>query len=301
MGVTKSKILFDSIDNHKLYINKCLKSYLEKLRAPKELVDVMLYSVLSGGKRIRPYLLSQTAKLFGASPRAYKFPCMAVELAHCFSLIYDDLPCMDDDEIRRGKPTVHRAFNEANALLGGASLLVFAFKILSMQEFKIEKKNKLKIISNFSEVIGAEGILSGQYLDLEAEKKDYILTMKKFLNIQEKKTSLLIAFCTVTGGLLGKASKKDIKTLYELGIIIGRIFQTQDDILDLEGDEKQMGKKIKKDEKHNKATLIRLKDVGYAKKEVKMLCIKASRKLSSLNKNTSNLEQLIEYLSQRTY
>ena len=190
-----------SIKNHRILLNSNLEKTLKALRAPKELKDVMLYSVLSGGKRIRPYILAETSKLYGIKSSIYKHPCMAVELAHCFSLIFDDLPCMDNDELRRGKPTVHLAFNEANALLGGASLLVYAFKILSLKSFKIENKKKIEIINNFSDAIGAEGVLSGQYLDLEAEKSNFKLTMKKYLVIQEKKTSLLLAFCTLVAGI----------------------------------------------------------------------------------------------------
>ena len=293
------KYFLRSIKNHKEFINNNLKVYLKDLEAPKELKDVMLYSVLSGGKRVRPYILAETAKLYNVKSSVYKYPCMAVELAHCFSLIYDDLPCMDNDDLRRGKPTVHIAFSEANALLGGASLLVYAFKILSLKNFKIENKAKIKIINYFSDAIGAEGILSGQYLDLEAEKKDYKLNMKKYMTIQEKKTSLLIAFCTLSGGLLGYASTKDLKNLIDIGLLLGRIFQTQDDIIDLEGTEKEMGKKVNKDQKLNKATIIRLKDISYAKKEVQDLCIDAKKKLDLIKKDTLNLSYLIDFLSYR--
>ncbi len=294
------KYFLGSISNHKTFINTNLKSALKELKAPKELRDVMLYSVLSGGKRIRPYILAETAKLYNVKPSIYKYPCMAVELAHCFSLIYDDLPCMDNDDLRRGKPTVHIAFSESTALLGGASLLVYAFKILSLKNFKVDNKEKVKIVNSFSDVIGAEGILSGQYLDLEAERKDYNLNMKKYMTIQEKKTSLLIAFCTLTGGILGNASTKDLKNLLDIGLLIGRIFQTQDDILDLEGTEKEMGKKVNKDHKLNKPTIIRLKGISYAKKEVQNLCAQAKKKLTLIKKNTKMLSLLIDFLSYRT-
>ena len=293
------KYFLRSIKKHKEFINNNLKVYLKDLKAPKELKDVMLYSVLSGGKRVRPYILAETAKLYNVKSSIYKYPCMAVELAHCFSLIYDDLPCMDNDDLRRGKPTVHLAFSEANALLGGASLLVYAFKILSLKNFKIENKAKMKIINHFSDAIGAEGILSGQYLDLEAEKKDYKLNMKKYMTIQEKKTSLLISFCTLSGGILGNASTKDLKNLIDIGLLLGRIFQTQDDILDLEGTEKEMGKKVNKDQNLNKATIIRLKDIGYAKKEVQDLCKDAKKRLDLIKKDTLNLSYLIDFLSYR--
>lgn len=288
-----------SIKNHRVLLNSNLEKTLKALRAPKELKDVMLYSVLSGGKRIRPYILAETSKLYGIKSSIYKHPCMAVELAHCFSLIFDDLPCMDNDELRRGKPTVHLAFNEANALLGGASLLVYAFKILSLKSFKIENKKKIEIINNFSDAIGAEGVLSGQYLDLEAEKSNFKLTMKKYLVIQEKKTSILLAFCTLVAGILGNASIKEQELLFEFGLLIGRIFQTQDDILDVEGNEVEMGKKVNKDNKLNKATIIRLKDLNYAKKEVIKLCNNAMDKLVLIKKDTRRLELLVEYLRYR--
>ena len=295
-----NKFLLNDLKKHKNFLDKNIIKYLKKLKAPKKIIDIMSYAVLGGGKRIRPFLLSEIAKMYGVKAEIYKYPCMAIELAHCFSLIYDDLPCMDNDELRRGKPTVHIAFNEANALLGGASLLVYSFKVLSLESFKINHKNKLRIIKNFSDVTGAEGVLAGQYLDLLAENKSFKLTMAKYKIIQEKKTSLLIAFCTLTGAILGNSKKEEQKKLFDIGLLIGRIFQTQDDILDLEGSEKEMGKKVNKDEKNNKATIIRLKNLDYAKKEVYRLCKMTKRKILTINKNTKKLEQLIDYLSTRT-
>ena len=286
--------------NHKIFIDRSILKYLNSLSAPKEIKDIMSYAVLSGGKRIRPFLLAETAKLYGVSSKVYKYPCMAVELAHCFSLVYDDLPCMDDDDLRRGKATVHKFFNEANALLGGASLLVYSFNLLSLDSFKINIKDKVRIISYFSQVTGAEGVLAGQYLDLLAENKNFKLTMSKFKEIQKKKTSLLIAFSTLTGAILGKANKKEQNEIYEIGLLMGSLFQIQDDILDVEGNEKEMGKKVKKDKELNKATIIRIKDINYAKKEVKRIGFKIKNKLLAINKNTEKLITLTDFLMQRT-
>ena len=294
------KNILKLLKKNKTLIDKNIKIYLNKLNAPSEIKKIMAYAVLGGGKGIRPFLLAETAKLYGVKPAFYVFPSMAVELAHCFSLIYDDLPCMDNDELRRGKPTVHLAFNEANALLGGASLLVYAFKLISLKEFKINNENKLKILNNFSDVIGAEGVLAGQYLDLEAEKKNYFLTMKRYKDIQEKKTSLLLAYCTKTAAILGKANKKEQNEIYEVGLLMGSLFQIQDDILDVEGNEKEMGKKVKKDKELNKATIIRIKDIKYAKKEVKRIGCKIKNKLLAINKNTEKLITLTDFLMQRT-
>ena len=295
----KKSILID-LKKHKSFLDKNIEKYIKTLDAPKEIKNIMVYAVLGGGKRIRPFLLAETAKLYGISSSVYKYPCMAVELAHCFSLVYDDLPCMDNDDLRRGKATVHKAFNEANALLGGASLLVYSFKLLSLNSFKINIEDKLKIINIFSDVTGAEGVLSGQYLDLLAENKKFKLTLKNFKEIQKKKTSLLIAFSTLTGAIIGNATKKEQKDMFDIGLLIGSLFQIQDDILDQEGNEEEMGKKARKDKDLNKATIIRLKDINYAKKEVIKVGSKIKKKLLLINKNTEKLIKLTNFLMYRT-
>ena len=295
----KKSILID-LKKHKSFLDKNIEKYIKTLDAPKEIKNIMIYAVLGGGKRIRPFLLAEIAKLYGISSSVYKYPCMAVELAHCFSLVYDDLPCMDNDDLRRGKATVHKAFNEANALLGGASLLVYSFKLLSLNSFNINIEDKLKIINNFSDVTGAEGVLSGQYLDLLAENKKFKLTLNNFKEIQKKKTSLLIAFCTLTGAIIGNATKKEQKDMFDIGLLIGSLFQIQDDILDQEGNEEEMGKKVRKDKDLNKATIIRLKDINYAKKEVIKVGSKIKKKLLLINKNTEKLIKLTNFLMHRT-
>ena len=295
----KKSILID-LKKHKSFLDRNIEKYIKTLDAPKEIKNIMVYAVLGGGKRIRPFLLAETAKLYGISSSVYKYPCMAVELAHCFSLVYDDLPCMDNDDLRRGRATVHKAFNEANALLGGASLLVYSFKLLSLNSFNINIEDKLKIINNFSDVTGAEGVLSGQYLDLLAENKKFKLTLNSFKEIQKKKTSLLIAFCTLTGAIIGNATKKEQKDMFDIGLLIGSLFQIQDDILDQEGNEEEMGKKVRKDKDLNKATIIRLKDINYAKKEVIKVGSKIKKKLLLINKNTEKLIKLTNFLMHRT-
>ena len=295
----KKSILID-LKKHKSFLDKNIERYIKTLDAPKEIKNIMVYAVLGGGKRIRPFLLAETAKLYGISSSVYKYPCMAVELAHCFSLVYDDLPCMDNDDLRRGKATVHKAFNEANALLGGASLLVYSFKLLSLNSFNINIEDKLKIINNFSDVTGAEGVLSGQYLDLLAENKKFKLTLNNFKEIQKKKTSILIAFSTLTGAILGNATRKEQKDMFDIGLLIGSLFQIQDDILDQEGNEEEMGKKVRKDKDLNKATIIRLKDINYAKKEVIKVGSKIKKKLLLINKNTEKLIKLTNFLMHRT-
>ncbi len=284
------------IISKKKSIERELEKVFKALKAPKELKDVMVYSVLNGGKRIRPFLLSEVAEIYHVKPNIYKYPSMAIEIIHSFSLIYDDLPCMDDDKLRRGKPTVHIAFNEANALLGGSSLLIYAYELLTSKEFRVSDKIKINLVNRFSKAIGADGMLAGQFLDLEAENIDFELTLEKFNRIQEKKTSLLLALCAYTGASLGKASAKETKLFYNFGIILGKIFQIRDDVLDQEGNEKDMGKEVRKDKKSNKATIIRLKNIEYAKKKLQELSEKAKKQLTKINKNTDTLNTLVDYL-----
>ena len=294
-----NNILNSRLIQNKSYIEKELKKILSDIVAPKLLKEVMLYAVLNGGKRIRPFIISEVSSLYQVKSTIYKYPSIAIEMAHCFSLIYDDLPCMDDDDLRRGNPSVHVKFDEANALLGGASLLTYAYNILASKNFSIEDKKKIALINIFSNAIGHKGMLAGQFLDLEAEKLSKKPTIKKFNNIQEKKTSLLLAFCTRTAGILGGANTKEQEDLYEIGLLIGRIFQTKDDILDLEGTEKEMGKRVNKDQAKNKATIIRLKDINYAKTQLKNLCFKTKERLKGINKNTTTLIELIDFLNYR--
>ena len=287
------------INKQKRYIEKELKKTLSYITAPKVLKEVMLYAVLNGGKRIRPFIVSEVSSLFKVNPSIYKYPAMAIELAHSFSLIYDDLPCMDDDDLRRGKPSVHIKFNEANALLGGASLLIYAYNILGSKKFLVEEKKKLLLLENFAKAIGHEGMLAGQFLDLEAENPKLKITLKKLSEIQGKKTGLLIAFCCYAAGLLGNATKKELSILFDFGLVLGKIFQITDDLLDREGNQKLLGKKINKDETLNKATIIKVKGVNFAKKELRKNSHDAKEKLFRLSKNTEVLSQLVDYICSR--
>ena len=295
-----NKILNSRLNRNKNYIERELKRILSDITAPKVLKEVMFYAVLNGGKRIRPFIISEVSSLYKVKFSVFKYPAMAIEMAHCFSLIYDDLPCMDDDDLRRGKPSVHVKFGEANALLGGASLLTYAYNILASRKFSIENKNKINLINNLSNAIGHEGMLAGQFLDLEAENPNKKPTIRKFNNIQEKKTGLLIAFCCYAGGYIGNANKKELESLYEFGLILGRIFQITDDILDKEGTQKLLGKKVNKDEEQNKATLIKIKGLDFAKSELEKFSLQAKTKLLLINKNTQVLAELIDFLCSRT-
>ena len=288
------------LDKNKRYIEKELLNLFSKIEAPKVLKEVMKYAVLNGGKRIRPFIIAEVAELYSVSSSLYRFPAMAIEMAHSFSLIYDDLPCMDNDDLRRGKPSVHIQFNQANALLGGASLLTHSYNILSSKNFLIDEKKKILLLEKFSDAIGHNGMLAGQFMDIEAESPKFKLNLKNLSKIQSKKTGLLIAFCCYAGGILGNAKKSELSVLLDFGMILGRLFQITDDLLDKEGNQKNLGKRVNKDEKQNKATIIRVRGVNYAKLELKKLSDEAKDKLSNIKQNTNTLFDLIDYISSRT-
>ena len=166
-----NNILNSRLAQNKSYIEKELKKILSDIDAPKPLKEVMLYAVLNGGKRIRPFIISEVSSLYQVGPSIYKYPSMAIEMAHCFSLIYDDLPCMDDDKMRRGKPSTHLKFGEASAVLAGNSLLTLAFEIIASQKYSITPKMKNEIIKSLAFCSGHTGIAGGQELDLKFENK----------------------------------------------------------------------------------------------------------------------------------
>ena len=289
----KKSILID-LKKHKIFLDKNIEKYIKTLDAPKEIKNIMVYSVLGGGKRIRPFLLAETAKLYGISSSVYKYPCMAVELAHCFSLVYDDLPCMDNDDLRRGKLSTHKKFGESTAVLAGNSLLTLAFEILSEKNFKINETKKNKLINSLSNTSGHLGIAGGQYLDLNFEKKR--VSKKKIIDMQLNKTGKLFSFSTIAPLIIANKSAK-INQFKRIGLDIGLLFQIVDDFLDYSGSEKKIGKKTGKDKKKGKATLISL--LGY-KNAVKYSSYLKKRIIFSLSKYRSkDLIETVEFVVSR--
>jgi len=264
------------------------------LEAPKEIKNIMVYAVLGGGKRIRPFLLAETAKLYGISSSVYKYPCMAVELAHCFSLVYDDLPCMDNDDLRRGKLSTHKKFGESTAVLAGNSLLTLAFEILSEKNFKVSETKKNELINSLSNTSGHLGIAGGQYLDLNFEKKR--VSKKKIIDMQLNKTGKLFSFSTIAPLIIANKPAK-INQFKRIGLDIGLLFQIVDDFLDYSGSEKKIGKKTGKDKKKGKATLISL--LGY-KNAVKYSSYLKKRIIFSLSKyKNKDLIETVEFVVKR--
>jgi farnesyl diphosphate synthase len=223
--------------------------------APERLISAMRHGTLGGGKRFRPFLVMESAALFGIAPEAAVDVAAAVECVHCYSLMHDDLPAMDDDDLRRGRPTVHKAFDEWTAILAGDALLTLAFEILAASSVHPDASVRTELITGLAKASGAAGMVGGQGLDLGAEKLGQPAQpdARYIERLQTMKTGALLRFSCEAGAILGRATEGQRQALARYGTAIGLAFQIADDLLDLEGDAVQVGKAVGKDA--GKATL----------------------------------------------
>ncbi len=259
----------------------------------------MKYGVISGGKKIRSTIIFDTGKMLKVEEKKLLSVCSAVECIHSYSLIHDDLPCMDNDLMRRGKPSTHKKFGEATAVLAGNSLLTLAFEIISDKRNLLPPKKKNEIINLLSHSSGHSGIAGGQELDLKFENKK-----KKFhqiINMQRKKTGRLFNFCIQSVAIIANKNKKERERLGKLGEDIGLLFQLADDSLDIKGSKKMVGKPTKKDNKKGKSTLINLLGYEKAHKYADNLKKKILLKIKKHGKNSSNLIDTINFVKERNF
>jgi len=219
----------------------------------------MKYGLFSGGKRFRSAIVVNTGKIFGIEYRNLIAIGAAVECIHSYSLMHDDLPAMDNDDLRRGKLSTHKKFNEFTAILAGNSLLTLAFEILSSKDLNLSENIKTKLIHALSNCSGYSGLAGGQYFDLTFENKK--ISKKNIIQMQRKKTGKLFGFCCESIGIVSKKNFRSISFLREIGMEIGLLFQIVDDLIDYKGDSSVVGKPTKSDEKKGKATLVNL--LGY--------------------------------------
>jgi len=233
-------------------------------RRPARLLAAMRHAALGGGKRLRPFLTLETAALFDVAPEAAMRAACALEMVHCYSLVHDDLPAMDDDDLRRGRPTVHKAYDEATAILAGDSLLTYAFDILSDPATHDDPALRCQLVRHLALASGLGGMAGGQALDLEAERSDKPLTMDEVLEMQAMKTGALLQQAVEAGALLGLASPAQMRRLSRFGALIGAAFQIADDLLDARSDAATLGKRAGKDAGRNKATLVSMLGVDAA-------------------------------------
>ena len=236
-----------------------LKKVFLKQTSHSNLIKPMKYAVFSGGKRFRSAIVVNTGKIFGIDYKKLIIIGSAVECIHSYSLIHDDLPSMDDDDFRRGKPSTHKKFNEFTAILAGNSLLTLAFEILCSDDLKLSKKIKTDLMKTLSSCYGHLGLAGGQYSDLTFENKK--ISEKKIIDMQKKKTGKLFGFCCESVGIIKGANNKERNLLKEVGLQIGLLFQIVDDLIDVKGSELIVGKPTKSDKKKGKATLVNL--MGY--------------------------------------
>ena len=279
-------------------VDNFLLNFLKR-QSKSLLVSPMKYGAISGGKKIRSTIIFDTGKIFGLREKKLLNICAAVECIHSYSLIHDDLPCMDDDDIRRGKPSAHIKFGEATAVLAGNSLLTLAFEIISDKKNLLTLKQKNEIISLLSNCAGHTGIAGGQELDLKFENKKK--SFNQIIDMQRKKTGKLFNFCLQSAAIVANKNIK-VKLAYgEIGEDIGLLFQLSDDFLDVKGLKKLVGKPIKKDRKKGKSTLISL--MGYEKtlRYANNLKKKILLKLKKHGKVAKDLTETIEFIQRRNF
>ncbi len=281
-----------------------LKKYLpEQEGYQKKVIEAMNYSVLAGGKRLRPVLMKESFLLFGGQGEVIEPFMAALEMIHNYSLVHDDLPAMDNDEYRRGRKTTWTVYGEGMAVLAGDGLLNYAYETAAKAFDKADDLEEMKRVARALQILaekaGIYGMIGGQNGDLEAEEGKLPLTEELLLFIHEKKTAALIQAALMIGGILAGASDTEIRSLEKAAYDIGIAFQIQDDILDVTGNEKILGKPIGSDEKNHKLTYISLNGLEKSKEDVKRLSGEAEEILSSFQEKNPFLISLIDSLITR--
>ncbi|TPI13415.1 polyprenyl synthetase family protein [Mesorhizobium sp. B4-1-3] len=269
-----------------------------EIARPERLMAAMRHGVLNGGKRLRPFLVMESAALFSADSDAALRVATALECVHCYSLIHDDLPSMDDDDLRRGQPTVHKAFDEATAILAGDALLTLAFDILADEATLLPAERRATLVLALARAAGAGGMVGGQMLDLEAERKRP--DEAGIITLQAMKTGALIRFACEAGAIVARAPPADRERLAEFGSAIGLAFQLADDLLDLTADARQMGKATNKDAAAGKATLASLHGSDWARGQLHGLIDQAHALLEPYGDAAELLKRAATFVATRS-
>jgi farnesyl diphosphate synthase len=275
-----------------------------ELSRPPRLIDAIRYSSLGGGKRFRPFLVAESAALFDVARQRALMAGAALECVHCYSLVHDDLPAMDNDDLRRGQPTAHKAFDEATAILAGDGLLTFAFDILSREETHPDAGVRVELVAALARASGLGGMVGGQMLDLAAEGRftgngPQRLGEQEILMLQAMKTGALLRFACEAGGILGSATPAQRKALERYGSAVGQAFQIADDLLDLEGDPALVGKSIGKDAVAGKATIVGILGGAGAKERLRQLVMEAEQALAPFGASAALLVEGARFVADR--
>ncbi|GAB5460859.1 polyprenyl synthetase family protein [Hoeflea alexandrii] len=264
---------------------------------PAHLLAAMRHGVLNGGKRLRPFLVVETSRLLGAPEPAAMRVAAALECIHCYSLIHDDLPSMDDDDLRRGQPTVHVAFDEATAILAGDALLTLAFDILSSPETALPAEARLQLVNQLARAAGIGGMVGGQALDLDAER----VTPDEagIVRLQAMKTGALLRYACAAGALAARADDETLARMTRFGEIVGLAFQLADDLLDVTSDTATLGKAAGKDAGRGKGTLVSLHGVAAARLRLDGLVEEAAALLEPFGPEAETLRQAARFIARR--
>ncbi|WP_153123585.1 polyprenyl synthetase family protein [Peribacillus tepidiphilus] len=281
---------------YKKRIDEKLVQYVNELTMPATLKKSMIYSLEAGGKRIRPLLLFAVLKSFQKDIEMGLPAACALEMIHTYSLIHDDLPSMDDDDLRRGKPTNHKVFGEAMAILAGDALLTYSFQILAEMK-DISPEQRLSLITLIAKSAGAEGMVGGQTADMEGEGKQ--LTLEELEYIHKNKTGKLLSASVMAGAILAEANDEQKHHLERFAYHIGLAFQIRDDILDIEGNEEQIGKPVGSDEINNKSTYPSLLTLDGAKEKLREEMEAAKQHLENAHLEDPILFELMEFIGKR--
>jgi len=279
-------------------VNRFLKKYFKNQKY-SNLIPAMKYGILFGGKKIRSTIILNSAKIFNLNPNKVINICAAVECIHSYSLIHDDLPCMDNDKLRRGKPSTHKKFGESTAILAGNSLLTLAFEIITDKKYNVKPSIKVILLKKLAECAGHTGIAGGQFLDLSYEKRK--IASSKVISMQKKKTGKLFEFCCLAPAILSSKNNKIKKEMSFIGEELGFLFQIADDLLDVKGSKMNVGKPVKKDKKKGKSTLIKLlgykKTLEFAFRRKKMII----NKLKKYGTKSNKLIKITNFILDRSY
>ena len=276
----------------------------EEIGRPGRLLDSMRYASLGAGKRFRPFLVVECASLFGVDRKQALMAGAALECVHCYSLVHDDLPAMDNDDLRRGQPTVHKAFDDATAILAGDGLLTLAFDIAARQETHPDPAVRVELVQALARASGLGGMVGGQMLDLAAEGRFdggtvQRLGEKEILTLQAMKTGALLKFACRAGGILGKADAAQRDALDRYGAAVGQAFQIADELLDVEGDPALVGKQTGKDADAGKATIVGILGVDGAKARLRTIVSDAEAALKPFGKSADVLIAGAKFVADR--
>jgi len=269
----------------------------QRIPEASQISKVMRYALLGGGKRLRPFLMANSARIFKPQPVGLWDCAAALECVHVYSLVHDDLPCMDDDDLRRGKPTVHKAFDEAMAVLSGDALLTRAFHLIG--DSGIEAQKRVTLITRLAEASGEHGMIGGQVLDITAP--DMLQDEASITRLQSLKTGALIRYAVWSGAYLAGADEDALKALEAYANDLGLIFQITDDILDVTGDAATVGKAVNKDENLGKATFVSILGLDGAKERATILADRAKRRLEPFGEKAQILSETVDYVLHRTH